>query len=1047
MRGWSAALLLGAAATVVPAAEPHFQHLDASRGLVAEELTAVLQDRVGFVWVGSREGLFLYDGHTFTLFDRDVRDPDSLADNSVRTLFEDREGRLWIGTNTGGLEHLDRATWKFRHHRHDPQDAESLSHNSVYAVVQDRDGALWVGTQQGLNKLDPASGRFRRFLADGSPGALGHAYVTALRFDDAGTLWVGTFGGGVFRKKADRDAFESVPGIGDPGMNPLLVRAVVQDRKGGIWTGVIGGLLRFDSAVGAFVPARLTRGDGSTWTPNGSVALAVAPDGTLWGALPGTGALEIDPGRLSVRTHGPAREGKGGLSTDNAQGVHVSRDGTVWIATYGGGLNLLGPVAAPFTTRIPDLHGGSLSAVTEDAGGVLWMGTQGEGILRVDPEGGRLRSIAGSRAVVDQTILAVAAARSGGLWATTPGSLLRLDASGRTLRRYAHDPEDPASLGPGFVTAVHEDVWGRVWVGTGEGGLHRLGDDGHRFDAYRPIPGDAASLSDSYVAALGETRDGTLWVGTRSGGLNALPPGGTRFTRYLPDPLDPLRLAHHHVTSLLEDADGRLWIGTMGGGLHVLDRTSGRFRRYGEREGLVDDNVSSILADDDGTLWIATRHGLARFDPRQEVFVTWGTDDGLPGEAFASGAAWRGRRLLHFCGTKGLVSVPRGTPFPNRAASPVVLTSLRTLAGPVRADLPVWELSDIELRYGEVLFADFAVLDFRGRERHRFQYQLGGGADSWIDIGDRRSLTVTGLEPGVHALRIRGRNADGVWAETARPIRVEVIPPFWRTGVFRAGALLALLGIAFGWHRARTRGLERRNLELVRLRTQREEAYDRLRALTRRLDAAKEEERRRIAIELHDEMGQALTAAKINLQLAHALPDGAERTEKIVDTVGVIDRLLHHVRELSLDLRPPLLDDFGLVPALRVYLEAQSRRSGVEFLLHEEPSLPPLPLEVAIALFRVVQEATNNVVRHAGASSAVVRLRREGAGIEVTVRDDGSGFSVPDTMERAARGGHLGLLGITERVQALGGDAVVDSSPGGGTAVSVQVPLAVREVA
>ncbi len=218
-----------------------------------------------------------------------------------------------------------------------------------------------------------------------------------------------------------------------------------------------------------------------------------------------------------------------------------------------------------------------------------------------------------------------------------------------------------------------------------------------------------------------------------------------------------------------------------------------------------------------------------------------------------------------------------------------------------------------------------------------------------------------------------------------------------------------------------------------------------MRGLTRRLEAAKEDERKHIARELHDEMGQALTAAKINMQLLAGLTDPEKRAKRIADTVELVNRMIEHVRALSLDLRPPLLDELGLVPALRGYVEAVVQRSGLDIEVAADALPPGAPAEIEIVVFRVVQESLTNVIRHAGAHHVRIEIRVRGEAsrpsLAVEVRDDGSGFEVGEALERAARGQHLGLLGILERVHGLGGDAAIDSSPGRGTTVRVSVPF------
>jgi signal transduction histidine kinase len=564
-------------------------------------------------------------------------------------------------------------------------------------------------------------------------------------------------------------------------------------------------------------------------------------------------------------------------------------------------------------------------------------------------------------------------------------------------------------------------------------------------------------VADGFVSSLTEGADGTLWIGTRSSGVAVLPPGASGPRPFLHAPEDLAVLARQSVSSILEDRRGRLWVGTLGGGLFRIERDGAEVRvsHLGEAEGLVDQNVAAVLEDDDDTIWVSTRRGLARFDPATGAFATWGLDDGLPSPTFNPGCAWRGRSLLHFGTKNGLVSIPRGTPLPRLTPSPVALTSLRTLSGPVVAERPVWEVESVSIRYGEVLFVDFAVLDFRGADRHRFAYRFGNDPSGWIDLGNRRALTFTDLDPGEHMLHARGRNANGVWAETGNPIRIEVIPPFWMTWWFQLGTIALVVGAAWTGHRVRTVALERRNRVLEALQQEKQnaldeahasqralsETYDRLRTLTRRLEDAKEDERSNIARELHDEMGQALSATKINLKALGRLPEGPERGDRLADTLTLVDGMIRHVRALSLDLRPPLLEELGLVASLRTYAEGQALRTGVEIAVEANADGLDVPADIAIAAFRIVQESVNNVLRHANARRIIVSVRRDPDRLSLSVADDGGGFDLAEALSRAARGGHLGLLGMRERVEALGGTFEVESVPQQGTEVRASVPL------
>jgi signal transduction histidine kinase len=264
---------------------------------------------------------------------------------------------------------------------------------------------------------------------------------------------------------------------------------------------------------------------------------------------------------------------------------------------------------------------------------------------------------------------------------------------------------------------------------------------------------------------------------------------------------------------------------------------------------------------------------------------------------------------------------------------------------------------------------------------------------------------------------------------------------------FRILAGGVLLGGAFASHRVRLSRLEQRNRQLLELQAQRERAnadlaraYERLQSLARRLEAAKEEERKDIARELHDDMGPTLTAVVINLQLIGLEKDADKAKHRIADSIDLVDRMVQQIRDLSLDLRPPLLDEMGLVAALRGYLETQAQRTGIEIEVAGD-TVPDLTPEIEITAFRVAQEAVTNAIRHAKARRIEVSVEPVNGTLAIRVHDDGKGFDVQGTVEGPATGKSIGLLGMQERAKLLGGDLRITSAPGRGTTVQLRLPL------
>ena len=1048
-RRWRLLLLFLLAAGPSLADGLHFERVGSVSGPPPEVITTIYEDRAGFIWIGSRDGLIRYDGYTFEVFEHDISDPKSISDNSIRIIYEDSRLNLWVGTNTGGLNRLDRATWEFEHFRHDSGEPSSLSHDSVYAIVEDGGGDLWVGTQVGLNRLDRETSTFERILhVPGVPGGLSHDYVFWLHADPDGRLWVSTIGGGLNVRDPETGRFSVYRHDPDDPYsissdNPLVLE---EDSSGALWVATMDGVNLFERETETFRRFGMGPSTRTRLSDTLATSLAIGNPGTLWIGTQGGGLNRIEASSGEVRTwrHDPTTPQ--GLGDDIVSALLRDSSGSLWIGTWGGGLSRLTPASLLVSSsadraRMPaGLNSRDLTALAHDRSGGLWIGTRSGDLVRRDPDRGIDRMyLSGGDDGTGRIVYQVVEDLSGNVWVGTNAGLLRLDPLSGSTTEFKHDPQDSGSLGPGYVKALLVDDAGKVWVGTGEGGLQCLDEAGRVVGRYLHDPADPGSLSDDYVTSILQDRNGAVWVGTRSAGLNRVDIETHEVTRYLPDRRDPESLSHHSVSSIYEDSTGHLWIGTGGGGLNRLRDDQVRFERFTEKDGLLDDDVMGIVEDEQGSLWVSTKRGLARLDPHLRAFSNLVVADGLPSGEFEPGAVTRDRTSLYFGSVKGLVAVPSGIRFPEPTPSPTVITGIRTAQGELPVDRPVWELERIEVPWGEWLSMQFAVLDYSSEHRHGFAYRLGGSDAEWIDLGSRREITFTDLDSGIHELAIRGRNHQGVWSAVDPVLRIEVIPPFWMTWWFRSLALLVVVGVVVTAHRVRVNAVKRRNIELIRLHGQREKAreelaraYDRLRHLTRRLEAAKEEERRHIARELHDELGPALTAVIINLHLVRENPENSDA--RVADTIDLADRLVDQVRDLSLDLRPPLLDELGLVPALRGYIETEAKRAGILIDVVEDGPVKELPAEVEITAFRLVQEAVTNVIRHAEAETVNVTVRRDNGDLELSVKDDGRGFDVDSTLAGPAAGA-LGLIGMHERVQNLGGELKIDSAPGRGTTV------------
>jgi signal transduction histidine kinase len=351
---------------------------------------------------------------------------------------------------------------------------------------------------------------------------------------------------------------------------------------------------------------------------------------------------------------------------------------------------------------------------------------------------------------------------------------------------------------------------------------------------------------------------------------------------------------------------------------------------------------------------------------------------------------------------------------PSTVAPPVMIEQVSVNGAP--RDLSRHELdvppgsSAVEIHY--------TGLSFSAPEQVRFRYKLAGLDDEWTEAGTRRSVTFSHLPPGRYAFAVTAANADGVWNETATRIGLRVVPPFYRTSWFAILMFLGMGALAFAVH-------ERRVRRLKRAKAAQEE-------FSRRLIESQEAERKRIAAELHDSLSQTLAVIKNRALRSLQTPGDPQRAlDQMGEIVEAATHALDEVKEISHDLRPHHLDRLGLTKAIEAMLDAVLVSRGIRVSTEIDALDGVLAAGVEINVYRIAQEAVNNIVKHAAATEVRVAIRRQGRSIGITIEDNGRGF-VPGAAPSAGPGGY-GLLGIAERARLLGTEPVIQSAPGRGT--------------
>jgi signal transduction histidine kinase/ligand-binding sensor domain-containing protein len=828
----------------------------------------------------------------------------------IYALHEDADGALWVAVDGGGLSRFDPLTEKFEQFRHADGVPGSLANDHVRDVRSDPQGRLWVATDDGLDRWDHSARRFVHYRHDPAvPTSFSHNRIKTLFVDRSGTLWVGT-AASLERYEPRTDSFVHYREVlsGRTGSGAGGVLSIAQNGAGDLWVGTSrGGLVRLDPRS-----KQVTRYANDPRKPDSLSSdrvwsVAVDSTGTVWaGTEAGLNRLVHPSGRFEHYRHDPGNSYS--LADDIVYSLYEDRSGVLWVGTFSQGLSRLSLRAEKFgrMQHIPNqptsLTGGAVASLVESRDGHLWVGNFSNGFDHYDPKSGLARHYRRNpldpNSLSDDSINAIYEDRDGIVWiGTDAGGLDRFDPKNGRFGHYRHAPADPASIGDNGIWSLYEDRQGRFWVGT-KSSLdlfdRRLG----RFRRYRHRDDVPTSIARGPVRAILEDRQGRLWLGFQGSGLDRFDPETGRFVHYSHQRKDESSLSNNNVWSLWEDAQGAIWAGT-DLGINRLDPETGRFEHFTEEQGLANNTGCAILGDRQGRLWVATNHGLSRFDPRTRSFRNYNYEDGLQAEEFNAGARTVGSDgRLYFGGTDGINVIEPERVADSTYLPPVVLTEFRRGNSPPETARRLWEERTVELSYTDLVFSlKFAALDYVAPDRNRYRYQLEGFDQKWNRAGERREATYTNLDAGTYRFRVQATNSDGIWNEVGATLTITIQPPPWKTPWAYAAYGLAALGGIYGFVHLRTRA---QRLELERQRqlnqTLEQKVDERTAAL--RLATQRAEEARRV-VELvnriTDQVRASLDEKKILQTAVHELATvlslercraGLYNSERTVSTVA-----------------------------------------------------------------------------------------------------------------------------------------------------------------
>lgn len=953
-------------------------------GLPQSSVNHIIQTRDGYLWLATFGGLVRFNGESFTTFDR-TNSGDIVSDR-ILSLFEDSKGTIWCSTE-GGLH-------RFGNNRFSTVRILDETHSySPNMIAEDTRGVLWIS-----------------------------ANVTPYRYVDS--------------------VFVSVPVL----LDPVLAQKAVYDRSG-VWLAHGKHLLRTigDSIVLVKDFSGLIQDDFQDVVeyPEGS--------GQVWMASDGSGIVRYAGGQVSI--FGPEK----GIPSRYLYRLSVDHEGNLWTAGFNGISMWNGKQFVQLRT-VTGVIDRELKNIMQDREGNYWGGTPSFGLHRLKPA--RVSMIGKAEGLTEEKTLSLTRLKDGTFlfgtncggiyewngkkaiypdfnkrlvnlctWSVFEDSRQRLWVGSYVLEQF--NPErthatvfDEASGFTGRdIFAIMEDSKGTVWIGC-LNGLFRY--DGERFYHYAKERG----LANVEVRSLYEDRSGTLWIGTTNGIFRR----DNDSIVAVPIAISNNGAQHQYnvyIRSIYQDKDGVLWCGSYGNGIFRLK--NGSWSVITMQQGLFDNIVSHIMEDGRNNFWMGSNRGISRVtraslndvaDGISDAVrsVSYGTLDGMASPetngGFQPSVATDDQGRIYFPTVAGIAVVNTRAMKQNDSLPPVLIETLVSGDSLLDKSKPVilpYDKADLEIRYTALSFVD--------RSKIQYRYRLEGLQENWYNAGTRSSAYFTNIPPGTWTFRVIASNNDGVWNMDGDTLIITVTPPFWNTWWFYT--VVALFFAATG-----------PLVYYVRV-TQLEKEKQSKMLFAEQLIESQERERRRIAADLHDGLGQQILIIKNRVELAlRSLPQSENITEQLKEIALSAQSSLNDVRSISHGLRPVHLEQFGLRETLINLCDQISRTSSVDWVCHIDDIDGVIPREQEINFYRIIQEGTNNILKHSGATQASIMIRHSDDVLTASLWDNGKGFDPAAVTEKKG----LGLNGIHERAHILGGTVEIQSSSGEGTTLILTVP-------
>jgi len=988
----------------------HFKHYSYLEGLAAP-VRCIIQDQVGFIWLGTTDGLHRFDGKNFTIFRNMPGDSNSLCNNIINHLALDQAGNIWIGTN-GGLCYFSNRDYRF--HQIDlPDTLEPGDRYRIHALTTHGPEEVWFATKSRVHQLNSINKNIISFNLPEIP----HLNITELYLNHQGQVWIGTNQNGIYllNPKTRQLILGSTSSSYSRKQNLSVTTKPILNFENdtlliGSWYGGLQKIYLDGRIIQHQEIANLIEQDHKKHIVTG---IGKWHSNQWWIGTYGSG-LGLFDGNTNqfIHTYRFHPNEQHSLSNDYINDVFVDNGGILWVGTESGLdkydeksnlfklIRIQGQSNETSVVRLP-------TSILEDnkIQDKLWLTVHGIGLLYLNPATSIIEPyhLKGDASFDEKTIYSIYRDPDGLFWLGTRTGVYCFAADDHSVVR----PKFPEGFSPTGVHKIIKDRTGKMWFATYSNGVYSLDQESGKIDHYSNQSGEKNQLPDNRIFCMLEDHQGNIWIGTQNRGLCQLNPITGKINYFDHHKNNIATLPDNNIYSLYEDSDHRIWIGTENG-LALMDIKKGTIKTFGMQDGLVSNVIFSITPGQRNHLWLATNNGISDFDIQTYKFKNYFIPMGLPNNRMDGAAIFTSNSQLYFSSSSYLIHCDPKKLEAYGQTPPIVITGIRVFDKPIPFFNTEGRVEPIRLNYRQNMVSfEFTAINFNNPESNQYTYQLTGIDGDWMNCGSRQMVSYTNLSGGSYQFIVRSLHNNGTWYE-ALPVSLYIAPPFWKQWWFFGLTLFSLALVGYSFFQFRINQLVR--LQKIRL---------------------------NIARDLHDDIGSTLSSihmvstmaeqktiahpsAPLFKTISHASRQALDLMNEIVWSINPkndrMEMMLIHMRQFTSELLEPVNINFS-------------------FSTSGEFNDVIIPLEKRKDFFLIFKEAINNLAKYSHATYVGIELSLKMKHLHLEISDNGRGFD----LSQSTPGN--GLKNMRSRADGIKGKLQIHSTPGQGTRIELVLPI------